>query len=380
MARRHETYLLTPGPVTTSRAVKEAMLTDMSPNGAQMIAMVGEIRRYLVELVGGTGSYECIPFPGGGTGSCEAAFQTLIPKDGSRVLVVENGFYGERLSQILACVGIDVVRLERPMLPPPSAEDIEDALDAHPGISHLTFCHCDTGTGVLNPIEEIAAVCRRRGVKLLVDAVASFGGFAIDAAALDLEAIMLSPNKCMQGVPGIGFTIVKRSALEAAEGRAATFNLDLHGQWAFLEQTGWFRTTPPTHVLLAFAKAIEEHKAEGGVSARHERYRRNWRRLVDGLRQLGFKTLLPDQYASPIIATFHDPDDPNYSFGQFYAAMERRGFVIFPGRLTTAHTFRIGCMGDITEDDMSLVIEAIRDSMEELGVSNTAPSPERLVA
>jgi 2-aminoethylphosphonate-pyruvate transaminase len=191
---------------------------------------------------------------------------------------------------------------------------------------------------------------------------------------------MLSPNKCMQGVPGIGFTIVKRSALEAAKGRAPTFMFDLHGQWTFMQETGWFRTTPPTHVLLAFAKAVEEHKAEGGVAARNARYRRSWRRLVDGLRQLGFKTLLPDQYASPIIATFHDPDDPRYSFAAFHAAMERRGFVIFPGRLTAAHTFRIGCMGDITEDDMSLVIAAVRDSMEELGVTNTAPRPERLVA
>lgn len=380
MTRRHETYLLTPGPVTTSRAVREAMIADVSPNSAATIAMVAAIRRYLVDLVNGGAAYECIPFPGGGTASCEAAFQTLIPKADSRVLVVENGYYGGRLCQILAGIGVDVVRLELPMLPPPMADDIEDALDAHPGISHLTVCHCDTGTGVLNPIEEIAAVCRRRGVKLLVDAVASFGAFAIDAPALDLEAIMISPNKCMQGVPGIGFTIVKRSALEAAKGRAPTFMFDLHGQWTFMEETGWFRTTPPTHVLLAFAKAVEEHKAEGGVAARNARYRRSWRRLVDGLRQLGFKTLLPDRYASPIIATFHDPDDPRYSFAAFHAAMERRGFVIFPGRLTAAHTFRIGCMGDITEEDMSLVIAAVRDSMEELGVESTAPSPERLVA
>jgi len=379
MARRHATYLLTPGPVTTSQAVKDAMLADMSPNGAQMVELVRRIRRYLVEIANGTGSYECIPFPGGGTASCEAAFQTLIPKD-RKVLVVENGFYGGRLSQILRCIGVDIVALEHPMLPPPTGHDIEDALDAHPGITHLTFCHCDTSTGVLNPLEEIAAVCRQRGVRLLVDAVASFGGFPIDAPALDLEAIMLSPNKCMQGVPGIGFTIVKRSALEAAKSRAPTFGYDLHGQWAFLEESGWFRSTPPTHVLLAFSQAVEEHKAEGGVVARQQRYRRNWRRLVDGLRQLGFKTLLPDQYASPIIATFHDPDDPNYSFQKFYAAMERRGFVIFPGRLTAAHTFRIGCMGDITEEDMSLVIEAVGSSMEELGVQNTEPKPERMVA
>lgn len=365
MERRHETYLLTPGPVTTSRAVREAMLADVSPNGAEMIALARHIRDYLVALANGTGAY-------------------MIPRAGSRVLVVENGFYGSRLSAILACLGLEMVRLERPMLPPPAAGDILDALDAHPGITHLTFCHCDTGTGVLNPLGEIAAVCRGRGVKLLVDAVASFGGFPIDAPALDLKAIMLSPNKCMQGVPGIGFAIVKRSALEAAmeaaRGPAASLGLALHAQWAFMEETRWFRSTPPTHVLLAFAKATEEHAAEDGVAPRNARYRRNWRRLVDGLRQQGFKTLLPDQYASPIIATFHDPDDPNYSLAKFHAAMERRGFVIFPGRLTVAHTFRIGCMGDLTEEDMSLVVEAVQDSMEELGVTHTEASPERLAA
>ena len=356
------------------------MLFDKSPNGDEMVELQRGVRRYLLEIAQGSEAYECVPIQGSGTYACEAAFQTLIPKTGSRVLVIENGFYGLRLREILEGIGVEVVRYERPMLPPPSADDIEDALDANPDVTHLTFCHCDTGTGVLNPIEEIAAVCSRRGVKVLVDAVASFGGFPIDAPALDLEAIMLSPNKCMQGVPGIGFVIVKRSSLEAAEGQSPTVSLDLHAQWAFLEEKGWFRFTPPTHVLLAFAKAVDEHKAEGGIAPRHERYRRNWRRLVDGLRQLGFKTLLPDEYASPIIATFLDPDDPNYSFERFNAAMERRGFVIFPGRLTAAETFRIGCMGDIFEEDMSLIIEAVRDSMEELGVRNTQPKPERLVA
>jgi 2-aminoethylphosphonate-pyruvate transaminase len=380
MTRRHESYLLTPGPLTTSRAVKEAMLFDRSPNSAEMVEMVRGIRRYLVEIAGGTGSYECVPVQGSGTYACEAAFQTLIPRAGSRVMVIENGFYGTRLSELLEGIGIDTVRLERPMLPPPTGDDVEAALDANPGVTHLTFCHCDTGTGVLNPLDEIAEVCRARGVGVLVDAIASFGGFEIDVPGLGLEAVMLSPNKCMEGVPGIGFVIVRRSTLEAAKGRSPSFCLDLHAQWSFLEETGWFRFTPPTHVLLAFAQAVEQHEAEGGVAARHARYQHNWRRLVDGLRQEGFKTLLPDEHASPIIATFHDPDDPNYSFPKFYEAMHRRGFVIFPGRLTTAHTFRIGCMGDLTEGDMGLIIQAVRDSMAELDVRNTQPKPERLVA
>ncbi|MEM8854060.1 MAG: 2-aminoethylphosphonate--pyruvate transaminase [Pseudomonadota bacterium] len=378
--KRHKSYLLTPGPLTTAHAVKEAMLADKSPNSPEMVELVRGIRQYIVEIANGEGVYECVPVQGSATYGIEAAFHTLVDKSTAKVLIVENGFYGMRFREVIEAIGIDVVSLECPIIPPVSGADIEAALAADPAITHVALCHCDTGTGVLNPLEEIAAVCKARGVKLMVDAIASFGGFMIDAPALDLEALMISPNKCLEGVPGVSLVLCKRASLEAGKGRSPSAVLDLHAQWAFMEEKGWFRFTPPTHVLLALGEAVKRHREEGGIAPRNQRYRNNWRRLVEGLRQRGFATFMPDAYASPIIATFHDPDDPNYAFDKFYEAMERRGFVIFPGRLTSAHTFRIGCMGDLTDSDISLIIDAVVASMEEIGVTNTAPREERIIA
>lgn len=377
---RHPQYLLTPGPLTTAHDVKEAMLFDKSPNSPEMVDMVKGIRDYIVELANGVGTYSCVPVQGSATFAIEAACHTLVDKQSAHVLVVQNGFYGLRLRQVIEAIRIKVTTLELPVVPAVSGADIAAALDADPSITHVALCHCDTGTGILNPLEPVAAVCKARGKKLFVDAIASFGGFEIDAPALDVEAIAISPNKCFESVPGIAFVLAKTESLAASEGRSPSYVLDLHSQWAFMEEKGWFRTTYPTHVMLAMGKAVERHKAEGGIAPRQARYRHNWRRLVEGLRQRGFATFLTDEHASPIIATFHDPDDPKYDFTAFYQAMERRGFVIFPGRLTSSGTFRIGVMGDLTDGDISMIIDAVVDSMNELGVTNTAPAPDRLIA
>ncbi len=368
--RRHDFYLLTPGPLTVAKEVKAAMLQDRSPNAALHSRMTKEIRDYILEICNGAETHVCVLLQGSSTYGIEACFQTLVPLE-SRVLIIENGFYGRRLKEVAAASGFDVAVLELPMLPLPTAEQIEAALDADPGITHIALCHAETGTGVLNPIAEIAEVAKRRGKKLMIDAVASFGGFAIDAKALDAEAIFISPNKCLESVPGVGIVVVKRSSLEASAKRSRSAVLDLHHQWQSFEQTGAWRWTPPTHVVAALHVACARHRAEGR-EARLARYTANWRRLVASLRQRGLRTLLPDDVAAPIIATFHDPDHPRYSFQAFYEAMERRGVIIFPGRLTAAGTFRIGVMGDLVDEDMSFIIQAIDEALTEIGVDRMA--------
>jgi 2-aminoethylphosphonate-pyruvate transaminase len=371
--RRHDLYLLTPGPLTVADEVKREMLADRSPNAEPHRALTGAVRDYMLAICNGHATHVCVPLQGSATYAIEAALHTLVPRDG-KLLVVQNGFYGLRLREIAEGLRMPLAVLDLPMLPPPTGADIDAALSADPAITHIIVCHVDTGTGVRNPIEEIAAAANRRGVRVLVDAVASFGAFPIDAAALDLEAIITSPNKCLESVPGIGIVIAKRTALEAAAGRSPSVVLDLHAQWRFFEEKGnQWRWTPPTHVMGALGKAVERHRAEGGAAPRLERYRRNWRRLVDGMRQRGFVTLLPDEAAAPIIATFLDPDDPAYDFQKFYAAMAARGFIIFPGRLTAAGTFRIGVMGDLVESDITLVLEAIDASLAEIGVARFTP-------
>ena len=261
--------------------------------------------------------------------------------------------------------------LELPMLPLPTADNIERALDADPAITHIMLCHVETGTGIVNPIGMAAEVAKRRGKKLMIDAVASFGGLPLDAAALDAEAIFISPNKCLESVPGVALVVVKRSSLEQSARRSRSMVLDLHSQWTALEGSGVWRWTPPTHVIAALHTACALHRKEGR-EGRLARYTANWRRLVDSLRQRGLRTLLPDDAAAPIIATFHDPAHPDYSFQAFYEAMERRGVIIFPGRLTAAGTFRIGVMGDLFDEDMTFILGAIDEALTEIGVDRIA--------
>lgn len=363
---RHDYYLLTPGPLTVPAEIRNGMLQDRNPGGPEHIAITRRVREYLLEICNGTGTHECVLLQGSATYGVEACLHTLLPA-GARLLVIVNGFYGNRLREVAEGARVDVVTLELPNVPLPTRADLERALDADPAITHIALCQAETGTGALNPVEMVAEVARERGLGLMVDAVACFGGVPIDVAALDAEAVFVSPNKCLESVPGVAIVIVKRSTLEAAAGRSPSGVLDLHAQWAFMQATGNWRWTPPTHVMGALDVACARHRREG-TGPRLERYRRNWRVLVDGLRQQGFRTLLPDEVAVPIIATFHDPVDPAYGFAPFHAAMLRRGIEIFPGRLTAAGTFRIGVMGDLIEEDMVHVLGQICAALEEIGV------------
>lgn len=359
--------LLTPGPVSVSRTTKEAMLVDRSSGDTEFQGEVALARDYLVGLVSGQGSYTAIPVPGSATYANEAAIETLVPP-GGKLLIHSNGVYGDRLIEICAANGTSHAVIRTPPFTPATEAEFEHAVRADPAITHVMVVHCETSTGVLNPLEPVAAVCRRHAKGLLIDAVASFGAVPINARTLRFDAVMLSSNKCMQGVPGVGWAIVQSHALEASRGNSRTLSLNLWDQNQHMDRTGAFRFTPPTQVVSSFAQACREHLEEGGTEARLERYRRNWRRLVEGMRQMGFRTVVPDAFASPIVATFHNPDHPAFSFPMLFEGMKRRGFIIFPGRLALADTFRIGCMGDITDVDIGDAMVAVAETMREMGV------------
>jgi 2-aminoethylphosphonate-pyruvate transaminase len=295
-----------------------------------------------------------------------------VPRE-RKLLIVSNGFYGERLKQIAPAIGLTSRALELPLTQPATADALAKALEADPAISHAVVCHVDTGTGLLNPLEPLAAVCRERGVRLIVDAIASFGGLPLDAAGLDLEALVVSPNKWLEGVPGLAMVLVRRAALEAAAGRCHSFCLDLHRQWRSFEDGGRWRFTPPIQATAALVAALRQYREEGRA-ARLGRVRGNWRCLVGGLRALGFETVLPDDVASPVIATFHQPADPNYDAQRFFEAMWRRGFVMFRGSLTPFPSFRIGCMGAFDEKVMREAVGAIDAAMVEMRVHHCRPA------
>jgi 2-aminoethylphosphonate-pyruvate transaminase len=363
-----EPLLLTPGPVSTTRSVKSAMMRDRASGGDEFHADLAHARAYMVGVVHGKGAYTAIPIPGSATYANEGVIAQLVPP-GGKLLIHANGVYGDRLIEIAAHLRTPHVVIRTAPFTPPTLEQFDQAIVADPAITHVMIVHCETSTGVLNPLDAVAAVCRRRTKGLFVDAVASFGAVDIDARKLGLQAVTVSSNKCMQGVPGLGWAIVQNTVLENARGHGSSLVLDLWDQNQHMDRTTAFRFTPPTQVVAAFAQACREHAEEGGTAARLARYQRNWRRLVDGMRQMGFATVVPDEFASPIVATFHNPDHPAFSFQALFEGMKKRGFIIFPGRLALADTFRIGCMGDVTEADMSEAMLAIADTLEEMGIT-----------
>jgi 2-aminoethylphosphonate-pyruvate transaminase len=360
--------LLTPGPLTTSKTVKEAMIHDWGSRDASFVGINRDVLAFLPKIVNGEDAYVTVPMQGSGTFAVEAMLTTFVPPDGE-VLILINGAYGQRAKRILETARRKFVIHETPEDTPPDVETVEGILRRFDSITHVFAVHCETTSGIRNPIEEIAAVTARCGKRLLIDAMSAFGAIPLDAARSPFDAVAASSNKCIEGVPGLGFVICRREALAAAKGNATTLVLDLYDQWQALEKTGQYRFTPPIHVIVAFHQALREFQAEGGVAGRGGRYTENCRVLVDGMRALGFRTLLPDALQAPIIITFHMPRSPEFQFQRFYDGLKDRGFVIYPGKLTVADSFRIGCIGRLYPKDMRAALAAVREVLEEMSVN-----------
>jgi 2-aminoethylphosphonate-pyruvate transaminase len=367
-----EPYLLTPGPLTTSRTVKEAMLRDWGSRDGAFIALNRRIRARLVELANAAGSHVAIPVQGSGTFAVEAMIGTLVPRDG-KLLVLVNGAYGKRIQRMAEVIGRRVVAIEVAEDQPVNPATLDEALTADADITHVAVVHCETTSGILNPVEAVADTVARHGRRLLIDSMSAFGALPLDAARVPFEAVAASANKCLEGVPGMGFVIARADAMAAAKGSAHSLSLDLHDQWRGFEANAQWRFTPPTHVLAAFGQALDEHEAEGGVAGRGARYAANGRILIDGMRALGFETLLPDALQAPIIVTFRMPADPAFVFDAFYDQLRERGFVIYPGKLTVADSFRIGCIGRLGAAEMRAALNAIRATLDAMGVASGAP-------
>jgi 2-aminoethylphosphonate-pyruvate transaminase len=364
--------LLTPGPLTTSAAVKGAMLKDWGSRDDAFGAMTARIRGRLLALSGGGETHCCVPVQGSGTFAVEATLGTLIPRDGGKLLALVNGAYGKRIVRICTVLGIPVDVYETAEDTPPDAEELAARLDSDPSITHVAVIHCETTSGILNPIEDIARVCENAGRALLIDAMSAFGAIPLDLGRIRAQAIMASANKCLEGVPGVGFAIIERGALEAAAGNARSLALDLQDQWQALERNGQWRFTPPTHVLAALDAALDAHEVEGGVTARGARYANNCGILVDGLRELGFETFLPDALQAPIIVTIRMPADNRFDFQRLYDLMRDKGIVLYPGAVTQEKSFRIGCIGQVFEADMRRTLNVLATALDEMGVPREA--------
>ena len=369
-----EPYLLTPGPLTTALSTKEAMLRDWGSWDGDFRAMTAQLRSSLLDIAGNeAGEYDCVPLQGSGTYCVEAMLGSLVPRDG-HALVLANGAYGKRIATTLGYLGRAQTVLDKGDYLPPRAAEVERMLDADPSITHVVAVHCETSSGILNPIEEIAAVTAAKGRKLLIDSMSAFGALPLDVRDIACEAFVSSANKCIEGVPGFGFVIARKRALHDARGRSHSLALDVHDQWDVMNRTGQWRFTPPTHAVAAFMEALRLYRQEGGQPARLARYANNRDVLVAGMRELGFEPLLSARWRSPIIVTFFSPAHPSFSFERFYELMKEQGFIIYPGKLTVVESFRIGCIGQVDEHVMRRVVNACASSLQAMGVDHAAPS------
>jgi len=361
--------LFTPGPLTTSQTVKQAMLRDVGSRDVEFIETVRCIRQALLALAGvsqETG-YEAVLMQGSGTFGIEAVIGSTVPPDG-KLLVIINGAYGARIAKIAMVLRIDTTTLECTTNVAPVPADVGRMLTEDAAITNVAVVHCETTTGIINPIDQIGRVVRQHDKTYFVDSMSAFGAVPFDFEKCRIDFLVSSANKCIEGVPGFSFAICRRDSLHATEGWARSLSLDLLAQWRGLEQNGQFRFTPPTHAILAFDQALRELQAEGGVEGRATRYRGNYESLVDGMREMGFSEYLSPKLQGTIITAFHYPNHPRFQFDEFYTRLNDKGFVIYPGKMSNIDCFRIGNIGRLFECDILALLTAIRATLSKMDI------------
>jgi 2-aminoethylphosphonate-pyruvate transaminase len=368
-----EAILLTPGPLTTTLRTKVAMLRDWGSWDSDFIAVTARVRRSLLDIISGHETHTVVPLQGSGTFSVEAAVATVVPRQG-HVLVLDNGAYCKRAAKLTGLMGRKTTVVAFDESEAVSPKVLDDTLTADPSITHVVMIHCETGAGVHNPLQAVADVCARHGRGLIVDAMSSFAALEIDARKVRFDALIAASGKCLEGVPGMGFVFLRKDILDGCAGNSQSLAMDLHDQYVYMEKTGQWRFTPPTHVLVALDEAIAQFQEEGGQSARLARYVKNYQTLVQGMAELGFKPYLDPSIQAPIIVTFHAPADARYDFRRFYEAAKRHGFILYPGKLTQIETFRVGCIGAIDSVQMQQAVHAVALALKELGIASAAPA------
>ena len=355
----NDPLLLTPGPLTTSATVKEAMLHDYGSRDDYFIELNRRVCQELLTLCDAQQTHLCIPLQGSGSFAVEAMIANQLPKEG-KLLNLVNGAYGHRITEICQYIDRKVSVIETAEDQPVDVARLNQTLTDDATITHVAVVYCETTSGILNPVEEVAEIVARHNRRLLIDAMSAFGALPLSVGNIPFDAIAASANKCLQSVPGLGFVIATKDTFSRTRGNAHSLSLDLHAQWQYMNDTGQWRFTPPTHCLLALDQALRELEKEGGVSGRCKRYEENCRTLVKGMRDLGFQTLLPDELQAPIIVTFLMPDEESFNFQEFYDRLNALGYVIYPGKLTNIDSFRVGCIGHFGPDKMQAAISAIK--------------------
>ena len=353
--------LLTPGPLTTTRTVKESMLVDLSTWDDDYNNIVQQVRSRIVQLVTRSKLYTSVLMQGSGTFAVESTVGSVVPPDG-KLLIISNGAYGRRIGLIADRLKIDFSEMSCSETTCPDSQRLNQILETDPLVTHVAMVHCETTTGILNPIRELSKIVKKHNRILILDAMSSFGGIPLIIDDIGIDYLISSANKCIQGVPGFAFVICHQKKFEKTRGYARSLSLDLYDQWETMETKGGkWRYTSPTHTLLAFHQALEELENEGGIGARNKRYSACQRILVDGMSSIGFYPLLDKHLHSPIITAFRYPKEKWFNFSIFYQKLKERRFVIYPGKVSEEDTFRIGTIGDLSIDDIRHLVRVIEE-------------------
>jgi 2-aminoethylphosphonate-pyruvate transaminase len=363
---KRDKLLFTPGPLTTNVAVKEAALVDLGSRDSTFISVVRHIRQGLLALAHVEApDYETVIMQGSGTFGIESVISSAISESGMLLNII-NGAYGQRISQMARIHSIPLIELNYEENQLPDLQEIESLLKSDSRITHVAVIHCETTTGLINPVAEIGEIAARYNKAYIVDAMSSFGAYDIDLKKLNISFLISSSNKCIEGIPGFSFVLARQSELEKCRNQTRTLSLDLYDQWSGLNSNGQFRFTPPVQVLLAFNEALDELMKEGGIKARARRYHENNLLLVEGMRKLGFKVYLPAELRGYIITSFLYPSHHDFSFDTFYSILNDKGFVIYPGKLSKVDCFRIGNIGQLFTIDIHMIIDAIEETLHEM--------------
>ena len=353
--------LLTPGPLTTTRTVKESMLVDLSTWDDDYNNIVQQVRSRIVQLVTRSKLYTSVLMQGSGTFAVESTVGSVVPPDG-KLLIISNGAYGRRIGLIADRLKIDFSEMRCSETTYPDSQRLNQILETDPLVTHVAMVHCETTTGILNPIRELSKIVKKHNRTLILDAMSSFGGIPLVIDDIGIDYLISSANKCIQGVPGFAFVICHQKKFEKTRGYARSLSLDLYDQWETMETKGGkWRYTSPTHTLLAFHQALKELENEGGIGTRNKRYSACQRILVDGMSSIGFYPLLDKHLHSPIITAFRYPKEKWFNFSTFYQKLKERRFVIYPGKVSEEDTFRIGTIGDLSIDDIRHLVRVIEE-------------------
>jgi 2-aminoethylphosphonate aminotransferase len=357
--------LLTPGPATTSESVKlSQVVPDICPREKVFGDLLNKIASDLISFVTKyRDDYTCVFFGGSGTAAVEALLSSVVPEDG-KVLIVNNGAYGARMVKMAEIYNINYVEFKSSCYDPIDVSLIDDILSSDVTLTHLFMVHHETTSGLLNAIDGVGAVCVKHNVELAVDAMSSYAAVPIDMDRMNIQYMVASSNKNLQGMAGISFVIAKKGNIESIQSiTPRSLYLSLYDQYAFYKKTNQLRFTPPVQAFYALRQAIEELKQEG-VAHRYARYLACYERLIKACVLLKLTVLVNESCRSKLISTIAYPASQGFDFDQMYAYLYDRGVTIYPGKVTDKATFRVANIGDISPADMDKMIELLRQYLK----------------